>query len=188
MQISFRANVPDGSNSDSDGGVVTFVLDRNGNDIDVASSLLVLSLNTSSVLQGFSNTPQVPYFSLPKNLTSRKLGKRFNDLLPVSVSDQVPSDATFQGWFGDIDGEFFIRVQTSEGEVILGFTVCPTDGTAASGQKVYMYDLSLGVPDTSDCIRAAVNTLPYLLWAASAASLPTGISVGEFLTIGEHIS
>ncbi|KAK6515137.1 hypothetical protein TWF506_007482 [Arthrobotrys conoides] len=178
VQLSFRANVTDGS--DSGDGVVTFVMDRNGNDIVVSSSPLVLSLNTSFVLQEFSNTPQVLYFSLPANLTSRKLGKRFDELLPVFISDQVPSDAIFEGWFEDIDGEFFIRVLTSEGELLLGFTVCPTDGTAASGQKVYVYDLSLGVPNTDQCIRAAANTLPYPLWTASSTSLPTGISLDPF--------
>ncbi|KAF3173998.1 hypothetical protein EYR41_004317 [Orbilia oligospora] len=180
VQLSFRANVTDGS--DSGDGVVTFVMDRNGNDIVVSNNPLILSLNTSFVLQEFSNTPQVLYFSLPTNLTStnHKLGKRFDELLPVFVSDQVPSDAIFEGWFEDIDGEFFIRVSTSEGELILGFTVCPTDGTAASGQKVYVYDLSLGVPNTDQCIRAAANTLPYPLWTASATSLPTGISIDPF--------
>ncbi|KAK6355998.1 hypothetical protein TWF718_000371 [Orbilia javanica] len=178
VQISFSANVTDGSSTGD--GVVTFVMDRNGNDVVVSNSPLILSLNTDFVLQEFSNTDQILYFALPSNLTSSRLGKRFDELLPVFISDQVPSDATFEGWFEDIDGEFFIKVQTSEGELVLGFTVCPTDGTAASGQKVYVYDLSLGVPNIDQCVRAAANTLPYPLWTAGATSLPTGISVDPF--------
>ncbi|KAK6337300.1 hypothetical protein TWF730_002706 [Orbilia blumenaviensis] len=178
VQLSFRANVTDGS--DSGDGVVTFVMDRNGEEIVVSNNPLILSLNTDLALQEYSDTPQILYFSLPSDLTPGRLEKRFDDLLPVLISDQVPSSATFEGWFEDTDGEFFIKVQTSEGELILGFTICPTDGTAASGQKVYVYDLSLGVPDTSACVRAAANTLPYPLWTAGATSLPTGVTVDPF--------
>ncbi|KAK6531002.1 hypothetical protein TWF281_007827 [Arthrobotrys megalospora] len=176
VQISFIANVTDGSvNAEND--LITFLMNRNANDIVVSNDPLILSLNTDLVFQEFSNIPQTVYFSFPASFYAPSLRKRFDDFLPVSISDQLPDRAIFKGWFEDLQGEFFIRVQTSEGETILGFTVCPTDGTAAQGQKVYLYDLSLGVPNTSSCVKAAVNTLPYSLYTAGATSLPTGISI-----------
>ncbi|KAK6500113.1 hypothetical protein TWF481_010471 [Arthrobotrys musiformis] len=178
VQISFRANVTDGS--DSGDGIVTFVVNRNGDDIVVSNDPLILSLNTDLILQEYSNTPQRLYFSLPSDTTSHKIAKRFDDLLPVFVSDQIPTNAAYAGWFEDTEGEFFIKVLTSEGEVILGFTVCPADGTAAAGQRVYMYDLSLGVPNADQCVRAAANTLPYPSWTAGSTSLPTGISLDPY--------
>ncbi|KAK6519322.1 hypothetical protein TWF281_003157 [Arthrobotrys megalospora] len=152
------------------GGIeITYLLNRNNDEAVVDSVPLALYLGSDGDLSQASDIAQRIYFSLPASITNGKLFKRFDNILPVSIGDDPGADAVFNGFVEGADGYFYFNITTSQGTFVLGFTICPTDGTDTIGQRVYMYDIA-DTPALSECLTGSAKKWPYSDYASGSLS------------------